>query len=229
MVTKMKKVFKRAVMVLLIIISAAILLFAAVNIYVISYASKYIITKEEAAKLENVQCITVLGAHVRSDGSPSLMLGSRLDTAIELYGLGVSDKMLLTGDHGRHEYDEVNNMMEYVLENSDIPKQNVFLDHAGFSTYESAYRAKAIFQIEKSVFVTQKYHLYRTVYNARKNGIEAYGVVCDDTDWPGMGYYKFRESLAIFKDFFGCLFGVRPTYLGEAIPVSGTAELSHDK
>jgi len=225
----MKKIIKRTVIISLILIAAAMLLFAAVNIYVISYASKYIITEEQAAELCDVDCITVLGAHVKPDGSPSYMLSSRLDTAISLYEKGVSSKMLMTGDHGRHEYDEVNNMMDYAISNCDIPKENVFLDHAGFSTYESAYRAKAVFEVERSVFVTQKYHLYRAVYNARKNGIEAYGVACDDYEWPGMMYYKFRESLAVFKDFFGCLFDVRPTYLGEAIPVSGTSEASHDR
>lgn len=224
----MKIVLKRILIVSIIFFAVAIIAFASVNIYVISYASRYILTTEDASNLSNVDCITVLGAHVKEDGSPSYMLESRLAKAIELYNAGVSPKILLTGDHGQEEYDEVNNMMKYVLANSDIKKENVFLDHAGFSTYESAYRAKAIFNVNKSVFVTQKYHLYRTIYNARKNGIEAYGVVSDDYQWPGMLYYRFRESLAVFKDFFACLFNVRPTYLGETIPVSGTAEATHD-
>lgn len=224
----MKIVLKRILIVSIIFFAVAIIAFASVNIYVISYASRYILTTEDASNLSNVDCITVLGAHVKEDGSPSYMLESRLAKAIELYNAGVSPKILMTGDHGQKEYDEVNNMMKYVLANSDIKKENVFLDHAGFSTYESAYRAKAIFNVNKSVFVTQKYHLYRTIYNARKNGIEAYGVVSDDYQWPGMLYYRFRESLAVFKDFFACLFNVRPTYLGETIPVSGTAEATHD-
>ena len=224
----MKIVLKRILIVSIIFFAVAIIAFASVNIYVISYASRYILTTEDASNLSNVDCITVLGAHVKEDGSPSYMLESRLTKAIELYNAGVSPKILMTGDHGQKEYDEVNNMMKYVLANSDIKKENVFLDHAGFSTYESAYRAKAIFNVNKSVFVTQKYHLYRTIYNARKNGIEAYGVVSDDYQWPGMLYYRFRESLAVFKDFFACLFNVRPTYLGETIPVSGTAEATHD-
>ena len=224
----MKIVLKRILIVSIIFFAVAIIAFASVNIYVISYASRYILTTEDASNLSNVDCITVLGAHVKEDGSPSYMLESRLAKAIELYNAGVSPKILMTGDHGQKEYDEVNNMMKYVLANSDIKKEKVFLDHAGFSTYESAYRAKAIFNVNKSVFVTQKYHLYRTIYNARKNGIEAYGVASDDYQWPGMLYYRFRESLAVFKDFFACLFNVRPTYLGETIPVSGTAEATHD-
>lgn len=225
----MKKIIKKVILWLSILAAVGIAVFSAVNIYVISYTSKYIITAEEASSLEDVDCITVLGAHVKNDGNPSYMLESRLDTAIELYNKDVSNKMLMSGDHGRKNYDEVNNMMDYALRECDITKENVFLDHAGFSTYETAYRAKYIFKVEKSVFVTQKYHLYRAVYNARRQGIEAYGVASDDYEWPGMYYYKFRESLAIFKDFWYNLFNVKPTYLGEAIPVSGTSELSHDR
>ncbi|MBR3995933.1 MAG: YdcF family protein [Clostridia bacterium] len=224
-----KKILKRMIVGAIIATAVAVALFVAVNIYVISFSSKYILTPEKAAELEGVECIAVLGAHVRDDGSPSLMLQSRLEKAIMLYENGVSAKMLMTGDHGQHEYDEVNNMMDYVLENSDIPKDNVFLDHAGFSTYESAYRAKAVFEVEKAVFVTQTYHLYRAVYNARKCGIEAYGVASDSYSWPGMVYYKFRESFAIFKDFWGCVFNVKPKYLGEIIPVSGSSAASHDR
>ena len=207
----------------------AAVVFAAVNIYVIAYAGKYIITPDETAILENTDCIIVLGARVKADGSPSLILESRLDMGLLLYKNGVSGKILMSGDHGRGEYDEVNNMMNYALENSDIDKESIFLDHAGFSTYESAYRAKEIFRINKGVIVTQKYHLYRAVYTARKNGIEAYGVPCDDYGWPRMAYYKFRESLAIFKDFWKCVFNVSPTYLGDTIPVSGSALETHDK
>lgn len=222
------KLFKRIIFLLLIFSILAVLVFLGVNLYVRASASKYILSKEQASQLENIDCIIVLGAHVKGDGSPSLMLQSRLDSALGLYASGISDTVLMSGDHGRNEYDEVNNMMDYALENSDIPRDRVFLDHAGFSTYETACRAKEVFCIERGVFVTQRYHLYRTVYNARYKGIEAYGVAADDYDWPGMPYYKLRESLAIFKDFFGCLFGFAPTYLGDEIPVSGSARATHD-
>lgn len=225
----MKKIIKRTIISMAVASALASAVFVAINIYVISYASDYILTPEQAKSLDNVDCIAVLGAHVREDGSPSLMLEKRLDMAISLFENGVSEKMLMTGDHGQHEYDEVNNMMDYVLANSNIDREKVFLDHAGFSTYESAYRAKEVFQVEKAVFVTQEYHLYRAVYNARKCGIEAYGVASDNYEWPGMTYYKLRESLAIFKDFWCSLFGVEPTYLGEAIPVYGSALASHDR
>lgn len=223
----MKRI-KKLLFVCLICTLVGILAFVSVNIYVISYSSKYIVSAEESMNIENVDCTVILGAHVKQDGRPSLMLESRLDKGIELYEAGVSDKILMSGDHGQHEYDEVNNMMNYALENTDIPKENIFLDHAGFSTYESAYRAKEIFEVDKAIIVTQKYHLCRAVYTARKNGIEAYGVQADDYMWPGMFYYEFRESLAIFKDFWKCVFNIKPTYLGEPVPVSGSAAETHD-
>ena len=222
------KVLKRIITLVLIFAILCLLTFVGVNLYVRTTASKYILSVEDAAKLENIDCIVVLGAHVKGDGSPSLMLRSRLDCALGLYASDVSDTVLMSGDHGRSEYDEVNNMMNYALENSDIPKERVFLDHAGFSTYETACRVKDVFLVERGVFVTQSYHLYRAIYNARRKGIEAFGVACDDYAWPGIIYYKFRESLAVFKDFFYCLFNASPTYLGEPIPVSGNAEATHD-
>lgn len=222
----MKKTAIKIVPFVLLFVLLLILVFAAVDIYVITYASKYIISPEQA---KNMNCIVVLGAKVKEDGSPSYILESRLNEAINLYNSGASDTMLMSGDHGQKDYDEVNAMMNYVLEHSDISEERIFLDHAGFSTYESAYRAKQIFKVEKAVYVTQKYHLYRAVYNARKCGTEAYGVASDNYSWPNMTYYKIRESLAIFKDFWKCVFKIKPTYLGETISVFGTAEATHDK
>lgn len=204
------------------------LVYLLIDLHIQLFSSKYILDADALDTIGTVDCIVVPGARVRQDGSPSLMLQSRLDAAIALYEKGVSDKLLLSGDHGRTEYDEVNHMMSYVLAHSDLTAESVFLDHAGFSTYETAYRMNVIFECKRCVCVTQKYHLYRLIYTARKQGVEAYGVVCDDREWPGMPYYRLRESVAIVKDFFKCLFGVRPTYLGEPVPVSGTAYASHD-
>ncbi len=223
------KRFKEVILVLLILALAGLIVFLGVNAYVRAVASRYILTEEQATALENVDCIIIPGAKVRGDGSPSLMLESRLSCGISLYNLGVSEKMLLSGDHGRNEYDEVNNMMNYILKNCDAEKENIFLDHAGFSTYETAYRAKEVFNVDVCIITTQKYHLYRAVYNARARGVEAYGVACDDRQWPGMLYYELRESVAIFKDFIKCIIGAKPTYLGEEISVSGSAAATHDK
>lgn len=195
-----------------------------INAYMISYVSDYILTEEDLAS-ENFDCIMVLGAGLW-DGEPSPMLQERLDFGLKAYETGCSEKLLMSGDHGRKEYDEVNKMKEVATENG-VLADNVFMDHAGFSTYESMYRARDIFQVEKMVIVTQKYHLYRAVYNARKLGIDAYGFAADRLEYPI--HNDVREALARVKDFFYCIAEPEPTYLGEAIPISASGSLTDDK
>jgi vancomycin permeability regulator SanA len=132
----------------------------------------------------------------------------------------------MSGDHGRKEYDEVNKMKEVAVQNG-VPADNVFMDHAGFSTYESMYRARDVFQVEKMVIVTQEYHLYRAVYNARKLGIDAYGFAADRLEYPI--YNDAREALARLKDFFYCIAQPEPTYLGEKISIKGSGNVTDDK
>ena len=133
----------------------------------------------------------------------------------------------MSGDHGKKEHDEVNIMKNYVVERG-IPSENIFMDHAGFSTYESIYRAKEIFQVKKIVIVTQKYHLYRALYIANRLGIEAYGVGSDPRQYVGATNREIREILARDKDFIKCIFKPKPTYLGYTIPVSGNGDVTND-
>ncbi|MBO5096162.1 MAG: YdcF family protein, partial [Bacilli bacterium] len=123
---------------------------------------------------------------------------------------------------------EVNIMKEFAIEKG-VPSENIFMDHAGFSTYESIYRAKEIFEADKIVIVTQKYHLYRALHIANSLGIEAYGVGADPRQYVGAMYRELREILARNKDFVKCLFKPEPTYLGETIPVSGNGNATNDK
>ena len=193
---------------------------AGLSIYVCFQAKPYLMTAEDTAALEQVDAILVLGCGVRPDGTPSLMLRDRLEMGLKLYEAGAAPKLLMSGDHGRVEYDEVNAMRDYALERG-VPSEDVFMDHAGFSTYESMYRARDIFQCEKILIVSQRYHLYRAVYDARALGLEAYGVAAEDIAYTGQVMREAREILARDKDFFYCIFKPEPTYLGEAIPVSG--------
>ena len=115
----------------------------------------------------------------------------------------------------------------YAIEKG-IPSENIFMDHAGFSTYDSIYRAKDIFQAKKVIIVTQKYHLYRALYIANKLGLEAYGVGADPRKYVGATYRETREILARDKDFVKCIFKPNPTYLGDTIPVSGNGDVTND-
>ncbi len=187
---------------------------------VVSRADERIITSDKAALLDDIDCILVLGCGVREDGSPSAMLADRLIVGIDLYQRGVSDRLLMSGDHGRKHYDEVNAMKNVAVE-AGIEANAVFCDHAGFSTYDSVYRAKEIFLAERIVIVTHEYHLYRALYIAEKLGLEAWGVSCDRAVYSGQGARELREIAARAKDFFYCLWGVAPTCLGETISLDG--------
>ena len=197
-----------------------------INFYVKSSVKSQIITEKEAENLSDVDCILILGAGVWGD-KPSPMLEDRLLEGINLYNNNVSEKIIMSGDHGKEDYDEVNIMKEYAIQKG-IPSENIFMDHAGFSTYESIYRAKEIFGAKKMVIVTQKYHLYRALYIANKLGVEACGVNSDPRKYVGETSREIREILARDKDFVKCIFKPKPTYLGESIPVSGNGDITND-
>lgn len=184
-----------------------------------------IISADTACDMGGFDCILVLGAGVRSDGSPSDMLSDRLDVGIALYNGGASDRLLMSGDHGRRDYDEVG-AMKLAATNAGIDADAVFCDHAGFSTYESIYRAKDIFGAERVLIVSQEYHLYRALYIAEKLGLEAYGVGADLRSYRGQNYRDLREYAARFKDFFMAQIKPEPTYLGDKIPLDGSGSLT---
>lgn len=197
------------------------------NLYVKKSVDENILTVEEAGNLSDVDCIIVLGCGIKPDGTPSDMLRDRLNFAIDIYKKGGAPKLLMSGDHGRVGYNEVGVMKQYAI-NKGVPSEDVFMDHAGFSTYETMYRAKEIFKAEKVIVVTQEYHLYRGMYNAEKMGMESYGVASDVYWYENEFYRESRETIARCKDFIWCLFKVEPTYLGDAIPVSGNGDATND-
>lgn len=222
----LKRNFKRIISALLLLCFIAIQIPLLINIYMFEFSNKYFLSIEEAAEM-NFDCVLVLGAGVWGD-SPSHMLEERLNKGIEVYNTGCTDRILMSGDHGREDYDEVNVMKNFAIE-CGATSNEVFMDHAGFSTYESMYRARDVFQVESVVIVTQKYHLYRAVYNARKLGLDAYGVCADgqyNYDIFVRSYNNSREALARCKDFIWCIMKPEPTYLGEAIPISASGELT---
>lgn len=210
----------------IIVISIIAVIVLGINFYVTISTSKQIIKESEYTSLTDVDCIIILGAGIWGD-KPSPMLEDRLQEGINLYKNNVADKIIMSGDHGRIEYDEVNTMKNYAIDKG-IPSENIFMDHAGFSTYESIYRAKDIFEAKKVVIVTQEYHLYRALYIANQLGLEAYGVGADPRKYAGATYREIREILARDKDLVKCIFKPEPTYLGEAIPVSGNGDITND-
>ena len=209
--------------VLLIGILAVLIL----NLIVYESTKNSIVSLDDAAKSGNFDCIMVLGCGVHEDGSPTNMLEDRLKQGIALYKAGVAPKLLMSGDHGSESYNEVAAMKAYAIE-AGVPSEDIFMDHAGFSTYESVVRAKEIFEVESFVIVTQQYHLYRALYIAEQYDLRAVGVSADLRPYAGQTMRDIREIAARVKDVLTCLFKVSPTYLGEAIPVSGNGDVTNN-
>lgn len=193
----------------------------AIDAHVRSSAESRIVTVDEAAALGEVDCVLVLGCGVHPDGRPSDMLADRIAQGVALYENGTSPKLLMSGDHGRSDYDEVNTMRDVAVE-VGVPADDVFMDHAGFSTYESMYRARDVFQAKRIVIVSQEYHLYRALYVAERLGLDAYGVSADLRPYAGQEGREVREVLARDKDFFTSLVQPLPTFLGDPISLSGS-------
>jgi SanA protein len=224
----MRKGIKRKIIIfgfMTTIIMAAIIL--SVNEYVQQAGLKYI---SEAENTPEADAILILGARVYPDGNVSLMLYDRLTTGYELYKKSLAPKIIVSGDHGRKEYDEVNAMKSF-LEEKDVPAEDIFMDHAGFSTYESLYRARDIFQVKKVLIVTQEFHLPRAVFIARELGLDAYGVVADKHIYHNvMLRSELREIAARNKDFLTAkVIKPLPKYLGEVIPVTGDGRVTDDR
>ncbi len=182
----------------------------------------------EIGELKSIdpQCIMVLGAGIRNSETPTPMLRDRLDTAIMLYKKKVAPKILLSGDNGSFSHNEIHVMLRYTLKKG-IPSKDIFCDHAGFSTYDSMYRAKSIFLVKRMVVVSQTYHLYRALYLANKLNITAIGVGADQEKYWGQPEREIREVLARDKDYFKGHKKPASVIGGKTIPISGSGVLSH--
>lgn len=189
--------------ILKIIIAAAalfVLVVGGINLDMIVGTSGRILTQEEAAELTDVDYILVLGASVRGT-EPSAMLKDRLDVGNSLYEAGVSDTLLMSGDGSGQYYNEVNTMKLYSVQ-AGVPEEQIEEDPLGLCTYDSIRRVIEEYDAEKIVIVTQKYHMYRALYIARRLGVEAYGVTSDARTYSDQTSREIREIAARCKDFF---------------------------
>lgn len=217
---------------ILIALLAAVLLIGlcvlGVNIFVKSSVSDKIVTVEKAKDM-NADCIIVLGAGLRPDGKPTWMLEDRIKVGDELYKNHAAPKIIMSGDHGRESYDEVNAMKKYA-KSEGVPSKDIFMDHAGFETYDTMYRARDVFGAKKVIIVTQKYHLYRAMYAAKKLGLDAYGVSATKRKYDNKQWIRdMREWLARVKIFGKCITKPKPKFLGKKIDLSGSGDVTNDK
>ncbi len=220
----MLKVVGRLLAAVLAIAFAVVLVFAGTNAAAILTTQDDIVDQQAAASFD-ADAIIVLGASVYPDGTPSGILQDRLDDGIALYFAGAAPKIIMSGDNGTESYNECWAMKQYAI-SQGVPSEDVFCDHAGFSTYETMYRARHVFGADRVVIATQTYHLYRAVYDAQGVGMEAIGVPSDYGEYANQSWYDIREVFARTKDFFQVLFSVPSTFVGDPISLDQSGDVT---
>ena len=172
--------------------------------------------------------IIVPGASVLRNGTPSDILADRLTVAADLYAAGKAEKVLVSGDNGQQGYDEVNAMRRFLLD-KDVAPEDIFLDHAGFDTYDTMYRANRIFGVTDAIVVTQRYHLSRALFVASHLGIRASGVSSDLQPYIKQAWFSARESLSRVKAVADVVLSSNPKYLGDPIDIRGDGRVTWDQ
>ncbi|SNR50342.1 vancomycin high temperature exclusion protein [Flavobacterium sp. ov086] len=216
----MKKYFK----ILLCLVIIGLVAVLSVNYYVTSSTKKYI--NYSLKKFPKNDVGIIFGAGINGD-QPSKYLKDRLDAGISLYKAKRINKILLSGDNGRDEYDELTVMKNYCFRNG-VDTTKIFVDYAGFDTYSTMYRAKHIFKIKKATLISQEYHLNRAIYIGQKLGIKSVGYSANNGEYHGYKYVCFREYLSRFKSFFDVLRNREPRFLGNPIDINGASNYSKE-
>lgn len=179
-------------------------------------------------KVPNKHTVIVLGASVKSNGNLSVMLRDRVESALLLYNKGKVKRFLLSGDNGEANYNEPRAMKKYLIERG-VAENHIYLDYAGFDTYDSMYRAKAIFEVDEAIIVTQGFHLPRAVFLSQEMGLNYIGYRGDKRVYQHEDYNIKRELLANVKAYLELAFRKEPTYLGAKIPIKGPPQSSYKK
>lgn len=215
----------KLIKILLIFSLIAVIAIVSINVYVHTNSKPFIYKNE----YNGPSCYTaiVLGAKVSKSGNLSYILQDRMDGAIQLYRNGKIKRFLLSGDHGQADYDEVNSMKAYLI-GKGIHTNDIFLDHAGFDTYNTMVRAKEIFNVTDAIIVTQEFHLSRSVYIARQKGLIAYGFCADKRAYGSINRLIIREFIANVKAFIEVAIDKQPRFSGSPIPITGNSTLSYD-
>ena len=220
----MRKAVGGVLALVLAVVVVAMLVFVGTNAAAVLTTRDDIVDQQTAAAFD-ADAIVVLGASVRPDGTPSGILQDRLDDGIALYFAGAAPKIIMSGDNGTESYNECWAMKRYAV-SQGVPSEDVFCDHAGFSTYETMYRARHVFGAERIVVATQTYHLYRALYDAQGVGMDAIGVPSDYGEYANQSWYDIREVFARTKDFFQVLFSVPSTFVGDPISLDQSGDVT---
>jgi SanA protein len=219
----MKKI-RKFILLLIILSLIALVLVLLTSRNVTTKTEKTIFT--ELKDVPKAKVAVIFGAGINGD-QPSRYLKDRLDAGISLYKNNKVDKILLSGDNGRDEYDELTVMKLYCQKNG-VDTTEIYIDYAGFDSYSTMYRAKHIFHIDTAILVSQKYHLNRCLYLGDKMGIKSFGYSADRGAYPGYKYYTLREKLSVTKAVLDVIRNRKPKYLGGSVDINGKSNYTKE-
>ena len=217
----------RCVRALLAVALAAVVAVAVANIVTVTASRGNVHTVSQvAAELADApaDAVVVLGASVHADGTPSDILADRLEVAVDLYKAGAARAVIVSGDNRSSHYNESDAMKAFCVE-AGVPSEDVYVDRGGVGTYESMYRARAVFGAERIIVATQAYHLYRAMFTADCLGMETWGVACDKGAYDNQQMYSAREVMARAKDFYAALLHLPVDTAGETVSLTDSGDM----
>ena len=203
-----RKILRIAVFIAIVLVSVllvGVVVTLSISEYVrISTKNSVYQSCDQLVECEKIDCIVVLGAGLKSDGTPSHMLEDRIKVGVSVLNATGIEYILMSGDRSGEYYDEPAAMKKYA-EALGVDPERILIDDKGFSTYESMTRVKSEYGFDNVVVITQRYHLYRALYIANEHGVDAVGVSADLRGYRGQYVREIREILARVKDFFMCI------------------------
>ena len=199
------------------VLIAFLIIILGINFYV-KYNSNKLCFKN-INNLPETEVAIVFGAGINGD-VPSKYLKDRLDAGILLYKNKKVQKLLLSGDNGSDEHDEIVVMKKYCYKNG-VDTTKIYVDYAGFDTYSTMIRAKKVFNVKKAILISQNYHLDRAVYLGNALGVESVGFIADNGEYNMQKLNKFRELLATVKSVIDVNRNRKPIFLGSKVDING--------
>ncbi len=160
----------------------------------------------------------VFGAGLRYDGTPTAILQDRVQTAVQLYEKGKVSKILMSGDNSFVDYNEPEAMRQYAL-SLGVPDEDIVLDYAGRRTYDTCYRASAIFQVQSAILVTQSFHLPRALFLCNSFGVKSNGVAANN-----IYFRKISRLIWNARELFATTQAVWDVYVAKPLPILGEPE-----
>lgn len=208
---------RRVVFLAFVVALLAVLATLDYKFWIDNQTDKLIYSSYSDPSLPSRHVALVFGAGLNAEGQPSPMLYDRIATAADLYNGNKVAKLLMTGDNSTVSHNEVEAMRQTAI-GLGVPKEDIVLDYAGFSTWDSCYRANEVFSLSEATLVTQRFHLPRAIYTCNQLGVNSIGVAADSQPYPTT-YNEVRELPALASTFWKLLTDRQPRFLGSKVNV----------